>query len=258
MKITNTRNLSQHRIKAVVYGPSGIGKTSLAKTIDQKKFGKVLILDAEQGSLSLSGFDIDVISITSDDDGKLLPKKDRIARVRSAYSYLMTEKHEYQILIIDSGTELSQIVVESLDETYPNAKDSLQKWGKYSQVMVNLIKAFRDVPQMHVIFLALDKVEKDELGRKTVGIEMSGKISKQILGYFDEVLHMEIQNTESGPARVFLTNTTGEVTAKDRSGKLEGYEPADLSHIFTKILGEPKNNDETKTNETNKNEGTTK
>ena len=53
--IKNTKDVENHRVVGMIVGPSGVGKTSLARTLK----GRTLIGSAESGLLSLKGADID-------------------------------------------------------------------------------------------------------------------------------------------------------------------------------------------------------
>ncbi len=77
MKIQSTQDFCADKLKLLIYGESGTGKTTLAGTID----AKVLIVSAESGLLSLSGKQLDVVDITTDDNGELLPEEKTIQRL---------------------------------------------------------------------------------------------------------------------------------------------------------------------------------
>ena len=65
MKIVNLQErLLQATLNVVVYGQAGAGKTSLIKTLP----GRVLVVSAEAGLLSLKGFDADVAEVATVDD----------------------------------------------------------------------------------------------------------------------------------------------------------------------------------------------
>ena len=60
----------------------------------------------------------------------------------------------------------------------------------------------------------------------------------------DLVLHMESVNQGDGQnARVWRTYNDGRVIAKDASGALDHFEPADWAVVFTKILGNKRKDD---------------
>ena len=64
------------------------------------------------------------------------------------------------------------------------------------------------------------------------------KLGPQLPYLFDEVFRLGKNKTPQGVSYRFL-QTDGDLqyVAKDRSGLLEELEPANLTHVFNKILG---------------------
>jgi phage nucleotide-binding protein len=215
----------------LIYGASGAGKTSLAKTIKEK----CLIISAESGLLSLSDYDIDVVDIA---DGDPL---DRWAKVLEIFHFLKRKEtaKTYDWIFIDSLTEIAQILVARLKKKYPEKKDSLPMWGEYNDSIRGLIKSFRDLKGYHVVMTALQSLDKDEFGARFYGVDINGKVSNQVDSFFDEVFHLKVfEDDEGNTKRALITQRTGDSVGKDRSGKLNPMEPCDLNHIKTKIVGE--------------------
>lgn len=233
MKILNTKNADSHAIKMLIYGESGAGKTSLARTIKEP----VIVVSSEGGLLSIADAGLDYIDVTRDDNGNAIPKEKRLERVGEAYKFLSTEKHQYKWVFIDSITEIGQNVVEKLQVEFPERKDGLVLWGEYAKRMRSLIKAFRDL-HMNVIMTALCVIEKDDMGRKMTKIDLNGKVGEQMPQFLDEVFYL---NADQDGKRTLVTNRTSNILAKDRSGCLGKTEEADLSLIVEKIRKGKKN-----------------
>lgn len=231
MKIYNTQNLALDKLKILVYAESGAGKTTLASTIKER----VLVISAESGLLCLAAHSIDVIDITADDNGNMIPEEKRMIRLGDAYKYLLTDecKKKYDWIFIDSLTELSQNLIKSLQVEYPDRKDSLVMYGENSKKIRSLIKSFRDLPFYNVVFTALSSIEKDENNQRYIGVDMVGKIATTVPALFDICLYLA--KTEEG--RFLVTGGTEKLVAKDRSGKLSKQEPANLQVIIDKIRG---------------------
>lgn len=235
MRIISTNSINENKIKCVIAGLSGAGKTSQAATL--KKAGhRPLIISAESGLRSLSDFDIDYIDVTRDDAGNLIPKEQRIKRLMDVYNLVNTPeiKEKYDTLFPDSLSELCQLMFDGIRAQHPDNKDNMIVYGLLAQKMKDLLRAFRDIPGYHVVFTCLTKIEKDPEGRRFAGFELIGSISDKLAGYFDEVLYLRI-NQEG--KREFVCSGTDSIVAKDRSGKLDKIEPGDLGKIFNKILG---------------------
>jgi len=229
MKKTNTKEVASRRIIALIGGPSGIGKTTLAKTL--KPTGKTLIISMESGLLCLSGTDIDVWEIESSED------------LKEAYQDLCKPKYiaKYDNVFIDSLTEMGDIVLDELkaDPKYQPSNMALKMYGAYNDKMASWIKIFRDLSDYSVFMSILTEDVKDGL-ELVEGFNIAGtKIKNSIKAWFDEVLFYKVYEDEDGKShRKLVTDIAEAPLAKDRSGKLDPYEVADLSVIVNKILGE--------------------
>jgi hypothetical protein len=237
LKIQSSKNYSQDKLKILVYAPPGAGKTSLAKTIPKDE--KTLIISAEAGLLCLNDADIDVLDITQDNEGNLIPKEKRIARLGEAFQYLNTEeaKDKYKWVFIDSLTEISQNLMEQLYLEFPDRKDSLVMYGENGKRMRSLIKSFRDLPHYNVVMTALDHVDKDENNMRITGVSMVGSMSDKVPAFFDLVFFLAtIADQETGEIRrKLVTGKSDRLVAKDRSGRLDKLEEPSLAVIAAKI-----------------------
>jgi phage nucleotide-binding protein len=210
--------------KILVYGGAGVGKTTLIASLT----GKILIISAEAGLLSLAGADIDadVVEVTS------------IEALRAVYAELRAGDHGYAWVVLDSVSEIGEVV---LSAEKAKTKDPRAAYGALSDEMLKIMRAFRDL-SCGVYFSAKLASTKDEAtGRVSHGIGMPGAKLGEALPYlFDEVFRLVVIDEDDGQggkiaARYLLTATDGKSVAKDRSGKLDALEPADLGHVEAKI-----------------------
>lgn len=226
MKLKSTKDAATNGIKALVYGLSGIGKTSLAATTGN--LPATIIASAENGLLSLRGFDIDATTIETLDD------------LASLWKWLTNtpEGRSKEWLIIDSISEIAEVVLSSQKKVEINGKlvDPRQAYGAMQEKMIDIIRAFRDLP-LNVVMIAKCEKAQDENGRLLNYPSTPGNKLGQALPYmFDEVWAMRIQKDAQGfEHRVIQTQPDYNWTAKDRSGALEALEAPNLADILAKI-----------------------
>lgn len=232
-----------NRLCCLVVGAAGVGKTSLIRTIvgqyyDTKKkewlpsgFNpeKVLILSAESGLLCVK----DLIDKKVIDGFEIFNIQD----FQEAQNYCMSQefmKNGYQWVFIDSLTEISTRCSEFIENS---GNDGYKLWQKYNKDITSVIKSFRDMQNVNVVFTCLEEYTKNSDGISRLSVAMQGtQIKSRLSSYFDEVFYMDRQNKSTGIETLFSTkNPIG--MAKDRSGKLADYEYPNLLNIKKKILG---------------------
>jgi phage nucleotide-binding protein len=220
INLKSTSDLSGNGVKALVYGQAGAGKTTLSATMPHP-----VILSAEGGLLSIKDSGIPYLEISTMSD------------LWEAYEWL-TEGGgmEYESVVLDSISEIAEVCLNS--EKKVN-KDPRAAYGEMQTQMADIIRAFRDLPGRHVLMTA--KVEKtaDEMGRILYAPSMPGNKTGQSLPYFfDLVLALRVEKDADGVSqRALLCDGDGLWLAKDRSGKLDAWEPADFGAIIEKIGG---------------------
>lgn len=220
INVKTTGGLAANGVKLLVYGQAGAGKTSLIRTLPNP-----IVLSAEGGLLSIQDADVPYIEISN------------IEELREAYSWIANgEGKDFATVAIDSISEIAEVV---LNYEKKNAKDPRQAYGAMQEQMADIIRAFRDLPGRHVYMSAKLEKTQDEMGRVLYAPSMPGNKTGQSLPYFfDEVLALRVEKDSEGRAqRALMCDSDGLWTAKDRSGKLDAWEPADLGEIINKIGG---------------------
>jgi len=220
--LKNTSGLASNGVKILAYGESGAGKTTAVATLPSP-----LVLSAEAGLLSLAGKEIPYIEI------------DSMAMLHDAYRFIASDADamkSIESIAIDSISEIAEIV---LSAEMKNTKDPRQAYGAMIDQMGDVVRAFRDLPGRHVYMTAKCEKQQDDLGKLLYSPSMPGKKAAQALPYFfDEVLAIHIHKDAEGTThRMFMTGSDGLWLAKDRSGKLDIWEPVDLGALIEKIKG---------------------
>ena len=221
IKIHSTKNAAINGVKCLVYGKSGIGKTTLMATAP-----KPFILSCESGMLALKDSDIPYTKITS------------IADIDEVYEYLKSReaRRKYKTICLDSISEIAEVV---LAEFIKKKKDNRAAYMAMQQEMEPIVKKFRDLRRRNVVFSAKRKrVEDSDSGMTQYIASMPGKYMLEFLPYqFDEVFYMDLHEGDNGRTRRVLHTEPGfEHDAKDRSGVLAKMERPNLTRIFDKIM----------------------
>lgn len=184
-----------HKIKAVIYGAAGVGKTTFAATAPKPVFAS-----AEGGLLSIADKNPDYTDIKS--------LKDLVDLLH----YLKTEKHDYETVIIDSITEINDIIKNEIEKRSGRSMQ-LQDWGELSKKIKNILRSFRDLP-MHVIFIAQEHNDMDESRINKIVPSLNGKAATEIAYFMDIVSYISL---EADGTRKITTSPSKLLLTKDRS-----------------------------------------
>ena len=215
--------VEQQGAKLLVYGESGVGKTTLCQTAP----GKTLVVSMESGLLSIK----DATNLTAI-EVKEASEIEEIAQL------LENGTLDYDTVCLDSVTEMSEIL---LSQEKAKTKDPRRAYGEVIEVMIKTMRRFRDLP-LHVVFIAKQSRERDESSGMFhyQPMMVGAKLPTQIPYFFDEVLVMRSfeDETDEGKkvtSRWLQTRLGQGYVAKDRSGKLEEFESPNLTDIINKL-----------------------
>jgi hypothetical protein len=242
-------------VKCLVVGPSGVGKTSLLRSLDASK---TLFLDVEAGDLSVSDVAVDAIRPQTwpelRDIACWLGGPNRAFPASSPYSEAHYEAvcaemgppeslEKYDTLFVDSLSVASRICL-AWAQTQPDAfnkqgqPDPRGAYGLLGREFVAWATQLQHTKGKNVILLAILDQVKDDFGRLTWEIQIAGAASgRQLPGIFDQVVTMApVDFGDGAPVRAFVTKFNNEYgfPAKDRSGRLDEIEEPDLGKLIAK------------------------
>lgn len=217
--IRSTADVGLNGIKMMVYGGFGVGKSPLLATAPAP-----IIYSAEKGLLSLRKTNTPYIEING--------YKDLI----ECYNWAAQSREATQFFThgLDSLSEIAEVL---LTEEKRTNKDPRKAFYEVQDKVVQFTRAMRDLPGKSVVLIAKEEYSKDVNGAMIFQPMMPGtKLGQALPYYFDEVFRMVVAN-DATKTRVLCTQQSFQYQARDRSGTLTEYEPANLTHVFKKILG---------------------
>ena len=243
-------------IKGAIFGKSGVGKTSLLKTLNHK----ALLVDLEAGDLSLQEWEGDKVTLKTWEEVRDLcvliagvdpsvPEGEPFSqgdfdRVEKEIGKRADVLGKYETIFIDSITVMSRLCLswsenQADNQTRGGEKNMLAAYGALGRDMMRLLTRVQHTPDKNILFVGILDEKTDEFNRVSFEPQMDGgKIAREISGIVDLVLTMAFTENKDGQmVRAFFTSADNELgyPAKDRSGKLREKELANLQTIFDKI-----------------------
>lgn len=211
--------------KSLCYGGPGLGKTPLINTAPRP-----VMCAIEPGLLSMRGSNVPTWQAFTP------------ATIDEFFKWLFGSREAtyFDTVCIDSGSQMAEVY---LSHFKPITRDGRQLYGKLYEAMMPHMYGMYFMPQKHIYIIC--KRETLELPTQTGGTTTSvrpyfpGKaLNVSVPHLFDEVLHMELAAIPNvGTMRALRTRETFGIIARDRSGRLDEFEPCDLTALFNKVMG---------------------
>jgi len=245
LRISSTADLAHDGpSKLLLYAHHGFGKTYQCRNY-LKRYGKGLIISGESGLRSIEDVGIDYVPFSSWDG--------EVDDLTGAYGFETIRKEigkpgylreaGYNWIAIDSLTELSERLIEHLEDVHKGSSNGFAMWGDYSRLMIGALKWVRDLP-VHVYVTCLAKEEKDANDMTHFWPHVKGQaVSKQIPALFDHVfcgVRMS-KPQEKGPPKIERYFITEEVNgwhgkSRDPRNRLRPWEQSgDVTELLARI-----------------------
>lgn len=245
-------------IKAVILGPSGIGKTTLLKTLNPQT---TLFLDLEAGDLAVEGWPGDAIRPRTWDDCRtlaaLIAGPNPALRPEQPYSQAHYDHanrdgdgaafEQYDTVFIDSITVAGRLCfqwAQGQPEAFSEKTgkpDTRGAYGLHGRELLAWLSQLQHCRNKNIVFVGILDNKEDDYGRSQWVAQIEGsKTGRELPGIVDQVITYQELQTEDGTKFRGLVCTSPNAwgyPAKDRSGRLEMIEEPHLGKLFAKIKG---------------------
>jgi hypothetical protein len=220
-------------IKLLILGPPGAGKTLFAST-----FPKPLYVDMEGRLLSIRDRDCRRTRVTS---------LEQLEEVKAALDQRREVRERLLgpvgTVVLDTVDELARIIIKERLVSEKLEAMRQQDWGYLGDTLRDILRGFRNLSDLHVIFNChLKMVTDDDSGRSWMRPDIQGAVGNEIPAYTDEVLLLR--------ALPSVNPTTGERTItrhlqtypdkmhewiKDHSGTLPMEFPVNFTDDYQRL-----------------------
>jgi hypothetical protein len=257
MIVSASQRLAERRgAKILIAGPTGVGKTSLLRTVDP---ARTLFLDVEAGDLSVQDVPIDTIRIddwsTARDIACRIGGPNPSFPASACYSAqhfaaageaLLPNLDRYDSIFVDSITAISRLSFRHAEQqpealTSRGAKDLRAVYGLHARELLMWLHQLQHTREKNVILVGILERAVDDFGRAEWRVQLEGaKTGRELPGIIDEVITMQFIDFGDGkPVRAFVCTQPNQwgYPAKDRSGRLEQIEEPHLGKLLQKLVG---------------------
>jgi|TARA_R100000654_G_scaffold20297_1_gene40923 hypothetical protein len=246
--------------KIVIAGMSGVGKTTLVRTLDSDK---TLFMDLEAGDAAIEGWPLDVIRPRTWSEcrdfacflGGANPAINEEQIYSEAHYDAVCQTYgnpkqlldKYDTIFIDSITVAGRLCFQWC-QNQPDCKtsngrlDTRAAYGMQGREMMGWLTHLQHIREKNVVFVGILDSRTDDFGRAVHDLQIEGsKTGRELPGIVDEVITMAVMpgDENNPPYRAFVCHTLNEwnYPAKDRSGRLDLIEEPHLGKLLQKMSG---------------------
>jgi hypothetical protein len=241
----------------LIVGPTGVGKTSLLRTLDP---ATTLFVDIEAGDLAVQDVAVDTLRPRTwpelRDTAVYLAGANPAVQPDAVYSEAhldaVIDKFDnpeglgrYSTFFIDSITAAGRLCFawasqqpEAFSER-SGKRDLRGAYGLHAREMCAWLMHLQQARAVNVVFLGILETVTDDFNRTEHRLQMEGsRTSRELPAIVDQIITMRwVKFGDDAPIRALVCTSPNpwHYPAKDRSGRLDQVEEPDLGKLFHKL-----------------------
>jgi energy-coupling factor transporter ATP-binding protein EcfA2 len=257
------RSKAPRGAKMLVVGPTGIGKTSLLKTLDP---AMTLFIDIEAGDLAVQHVAVDTLRPRTwpqcRDIACILAGPNPAVPADAVYSEAHynavlgelggtwpLKRRSYSTYFVDSLTAVGRLCF-AWSSQQPEAfsersgkKDLRGAYGLHAREQVAWLMQLQQARTINVVFLGILETVVDDYNRTEHRLQLEGaRTGRELPAVVDQVITYHWVDFGDGvPTRSFVCTSPNQwaYPAKDRSGRLQTFEQPHLGKLLAKLSAKP-------------------